>query len=45
MGVGVSGGEEGALKGPSMMVGGSEEGWTNGVRIAEFAVSAELSVY
>ena len=27
MGTGVSGGEEGALKGPSMMVGGSLEGW------------------
>ncbi|NDE56551.1 MAG: NADP-dependent phosphogluconate dehydrogenase, partial [Gammaproteobacteria bacterium] len=26
-GVGVSGGEEGALKGPSIMPGGSEEGW------------------
>lgn len=27
-GVGVSGGEEGALKGPSIMPGGSAEGWT-----------------
>lgn len=27
MGCGVSGGEEGALKGPSMMPGGSEESW------------------
>lgn len=27
LGVGVSGGEEGALKGPSMMAGGSREGW------------------
>lgn len=27
MGVGISGGEEGALNGPSIMVGGSEEGW------------------
>lgn len=27
MGVGVSGGEKGALYGPSMMVGGSKEGW------------------
>ena len=26
-GVGVSGGEEGALKGPSIMPGGSKEGW------------------
>ncbi len=27
IGTGVSGGEEGALKGPSMMPGGSEKGW------------------
>ena len=27
LGVGISGGEEGARKGPSMMVGGSAEGW------------------
>ena len=27
LGVGVSGGEEGALKGPSLMAGGSREGW------------------
>ncbi|KAL0233743.1 hypothetical protein PCE1_002249 [Barthelona sp. PCE] len=27
VGVGVSGGEEGALRGPSMMVGGSQEAW------------------
>lgn len=27
MGIGVSGGEKGALEGPSMMVGGSLEGW------------------
>lgn len=27
LGMGVSGGEEGALKGPSMMPGGSREGW------------------
>lgn len=27
MGVGVSGGEEGALKGPSIMPGGAKEGW------------------
>lgn len=29
LGVGVSGGEEGALKGPSLMAGGSREGWDN----------------
>ncbi|HAL14806.1 MAG TPA: phosphogluconate dehydrogenase (NADP(+)-dependent, decarboxylating) [Planctomycetaceae bacterium] len=29
VGTGVSGGEEGALKGPSMMPGGSEEGWAH----------------
>jgi 6-phosphogluconate dehydrogenase len=29
MGVGVSGGEEGALKGPSIMVGGSRAAWEN----------------
>ena len=29
VGTGVSGGEEGALKGPSMMPGGSEEGWSH----------------
>ncbi len=28
LGIGVSGGEKGALYGPSMMIGGSEEGWT-----------------
>ena len=27
LGVGISGGEEGALTGPSIMVGGSEDGW------------------
>ena len=27
MGVGVSGGEEGALKGPSIMPGGSKNAW------------------
>lgn len=27
LGVGISGGEEGALTGPSIMVGGSQEGW------------------
>lgn len=27
LGIGVSGGEKGALSGPSMMVGGSKEGW------------------
>ena len=27
LGIGVSGGEEGALKGPSIMAGGSREGW------------------
>jgi len=29
VGTGVSGGEEGALKGPSMMPGGSKEGWSH----------------
>ncbi|MHA1979015.1 MAG: decarboxylating NADP(+)-dependent phosphogluconate dehydrogenase [Candidatus Hodarchaeales archaeon] len=29
MGVGISGGEEGALKGPSIMPGGSREAWEN----------------
>lgn len=35
LGVGVSGGEKGALAGPSMMVGGSRRGWESSRRILQ----------
>lgn len=35
LGVGVSGGEKGALTGPSMMVGGSRRGWESSRRILQ----------
>ena len=42
LGMGVSGGEEGALKGPSLMPGGSLEAW-NGVKEIFQAISAKLA--
>jgi 6-phosphogluconate dehydrogenase len=42
LGMGVSGGEEGALKGPSLMPGGSKEAW-NEVKEIFQAISAKLS--
>lgn len=41
LGMGVSGGEEGALKGPSLMPGGSEKAW-NEVKDIFQAISAKL---
>ena len=35
LGIGVSGGEEGARHGPSIMVGGSEEQWHNAEKILD----------
>ncbi|MGY3437429.1 MULTISPECIES: NADP-dependent phosphogluconate dehydrogenase [unclassified Marinovum] len=41
VGMGVSGGEEGARKGPSMMVGGTEHSWTQLKPVAE-AIAAKF---
>lgn len=40
LGCGISGGEEGALSGPSLMVGGSKQGW-NSVKKIFFAIAAK----
>jgi 6-phosphogluconate dehydrogenase len=42
LGIGVSGGEEGARHGPSIMVGGAEEQWKNAQPILE-AISAKFN--
>ena len=43
MGAGVSGGEEGALKGPSIMPGGSSAAWEH-VRPIFQAIAAKVAV-